>query len=308
MKRRFSVIGMAGVLLLAGLAQAVPVGTLITYQGQMTSNGVPADGSYDLSFSLHNAAIGGGQIGNVLTNSAVAISNGSFTVGLDFGAEAFDGQARWLEIAVRSNPNDFSVLSPRQPVTATPYALTAISVSGPLTDGQIPATIARLNGGQTFSGPLQLTNAANTVAGNFTGNGSGLTNLDTSPVTDWVLAQGYQTTNGVTRKPVFTPPPTSGTNYIVDFQNEVIQIAATNNVNFEQSTNRTAAGWYGECVCYIQGGATNHTLKFNSNWTPVGTLAASSPYLLLSNKLTIVALSVRGGSETNVAYAIARQE
>jgi hypothetical protein len=307
-KRHYSAISFAGVLLLAGQLPAAPVGTLITYQGHLTSNGVVAEGSYDLRFTLHDAATNGSQVAGPLTNNAVAVSNGTFTVGLDFGMGAFDGQARWLEIAVRADTNDFSVLNPRQAVTATPYALTAVNVSGAISDGQIPATIARLNGAQNFTGPLLLTNSANTVAGSFTGNGAGLTNLDTSAVTNWVLAQGYQTTNGVTRKLLVTPAPANGTNYVVDFLNEAVQIAATNNVNFLQSTNRTAVGWYGESVWYIQGGNTNRTLKFNTNWVGVGTLATNSPSLLLSNKLTIVALSVRGNGETNVTYAIARQE
>jgi hypothetical protein len=61
-------------------------------------------------------------------------------------------------------------------------------------------------------------------------------------------------------------------------------------------------------VWYIQGGATNWTLRVNTNWIGVGTLAASSPYVVASNKLVIVAFSARGSSETNVTYAISRQE
>lgn len=299
---------LAGLLGLAGQLHAAPFSTLITYQGRLTSNGVAASGIYDLRFTLHDAMIGGNPVASPLTNSAVTVSNGLFTVGLDFGPGVFDGQARWLEIAVRTDTDDFSVLNPRQAVTAIPYALTAVNISGALSDAQIPATIARLNGAQTFSGPLLMTNTGNTVVGNFTGNGAGLTNIDASAVTNWVLAQGYQTTNSVTRKSIITPLPTNGTNYVVDFLNEVVQITATNNINFLQSTNRAAAGWYGESVWYIQGGTTNHTLKFHGNWTGVGTLAANSPYVLISNKLTIVALSVRGVGETNVTYAITRQE
>lgn len=285
-QRRFGLGWSLGLWLVTVRLVAGPVGSDFTYQGHLSSAGTAANGSFDLRFSLHDAATGGGQIGSVLTNPAVAVSNGLFTASLDFGAGAFDGQARWLELAVRSGTNDFTVLSPRQAVAAAPYALTALTVSG----------------------PVQLTNGASTVVGSFFGNGAGLTNLDTSTFNNWVLGQGYQTTNGVTRRPLATPAPVHGTNYVVDFLSEAVQIVATNQIYFQQSTNRPADGWYGESVWYLQGGATNYTLKFNPNWVGVGTLAASSPYLLLSNKLTIVAVSVRGPSETNVTYAIARQE
>jgi hypothetical protein len=55
--------------------------------------------------------------------------NGLFTVQLngggEFGANAFKGDARWLQIEVCSNPSCTAqtVLSPRQAITATPYAL-----------------------------------------------------------------------------------------------------------------------------------------------------------------------------------------
>src|SRR5207244_3413240 len=44
---------------------------------------------------------------------------------IDFGAAAFNGDARWLEIAVRSpaGGGTFTTLSPRQPLTGAPYAL-----------------------------------------------------------------------------------------------------------------------------------------------------------------------------------------
>jgi hypothetical protein len=114
-------------------------GTAFTYQGRLAENGNPANGAYELRFALFDALSGGGQIGSPLTNSAVAVINGNFTVTLDFGANAFPGAGRWLQIGVRTNGigGAFITLNPRQPVTSTPYALTASDVTG--------ANIARLN-------------------------------------------------------------------------------------------------------------------------------------------------------------------
>src|SRR5205823_1688788 len=43
---------------------------------------------------------------------------------LDFGTGAFQGSARWLELAVRpTGGGTFTTLSPRQALTAAPYAL-----------------------------------------------------------------------------------------------------------------------------------------------------------------------------------------
>ena len=102
---------------------AVTTGTAFTYQGQLNTNGIPANGSFDFQFKLFDAAGGGTQVGTTQNANAVAVSQGVFTTALDFGA-VFDGQARWLEIAVRpAGGGGYTLLAPRQPLTATPYAL-----------------------------------------------------------------------------------------------------------------------------------------------------------------------------------------
>jgi hypothetical protein len=102
-------------------------GTAFTYQGRLNDGGSPANGYYDLTFSVWTNASGPLQTGATLINTAVAVSNGVFAVTLDFGPGIFTGNARWLEISARTNGSSgaFATLSPRQPLTATPYALFA---------------------------------------------------------------------------------------------------------------------------------------------------------------------------------------
>src|SRR3954463_6405923 len=72
-----------------------------TYQGRLSDGGTPANGNYDLQFALFDSATSGAQIGATQTVSNVAISGGIFTARLDFGANAFTGAARFLEIGAR---------------------------------------------------------------------------------------------------------------------------------------------------------------------------------------------------------------
>ncbi len=109
------------------IESATALTTTFTYQGRLTDAGSPANGTYDLRFILYDAETGGAQVGSIVTKDDVAVANGLFSVELDFGANAFRGDARWLEIAVRpgSSTGAYTVLSPRQPVSPTPYALYA---------------------------------------------------------------------------------------------------------------------------------------------------------------------------------------
>ncbi len=133
-KIHFLFIGLA---VLAGVHMSAAQGTTFTYQGRLNDGANPANGIYDLTFSLFNANSGGGQVGMTFTNSAAGVSNGLFTVALDFG-DQFPGADRWLEISVKTNgAATFTTLTPRQKLTPTPYAITASNLSGTLPVAQL---------------------------------------------------------------------------------------------------------------------------------------------------------------------------
>ncbi|RME12849.1 MAG: hypothetical protein D6816_00510, partial [Bacteroidetes bacterium] len=100
------------------------LGTSFTYQGRLTDGGSPANGTYDFQFDLYDAATGGSPVGSTSTQSDITVTDGLFTVTLDFGS-VFDGTALWLKISVRpgSSTGAYTALTPRQALTAAPYAL-----------------------------------------------------------------------------------------------------------------------------------------------------------------------------------------
>jgi hypothetical protein len=160
--------------LLLGLHSSPGQGTLFTYQGVLANNGSAVNGTNAMKFSLWTAANAGSPVGTPITNSAVAVTSGSFTVGLDFGAGIFTGPDRWLEIGVGTN-NSFTLLAPRQKITPTPYALMANSASnllgalpagqltGNIADAQLSTNVARLHSNQTFTAANTFSNV--TISG-----------------------------------------------------------------------------------------------------------------------------------------------
>jgi hypothetical protein len=128
-------------------------GTAFTYQGRLNDNGNPASGSYDVTFRVWNAASGPAQVGGTLTNANTAVSNGLFTVTLDFGAN-FPGADRWLEIGVRTNgngtiftlklrqaPTRFTPQEPARRASAEPFRL---RTSPALTEAQSHSATRRI--------------------------------------------------------------------------------------------------------------------------------------------------------------------
>lgn len=112
-----------GSIFAAGEATEGMVPTVFTYQGRLQQAGVLFSGACDFQFSLWDAANGGAQQGNTLSMTGVAVEEGLFTVQLDFGNQ-FRGDERWLGTAVQC-PGDgaYTTLTPRQQLTAVPYAL-----------------------------------------------------------------------------------------------------------------------------------------------------------------------------------------
>jgi trimeric autotransporter adhesin len=115
--------------LLACINQVAAQGTAFTYQGRLNISASPANGSYDLKFSLFSGDSGGSALAGPMIATATSVSNGLFTVTLDFGGQ-FPGADRWLEIAVRTNGiGTFITLTPRQQITPAPYAIVANTAS-----------------------------------------------------------------------------------------------------------------------------------------------------------------------------------
>ena len=199
MSMKFVSATFAALLLLAMAARAQT--TAFTYQGRLNNGTNPATGMYDFRFQIYNA--NSVVVGGPLTNAPVGVTNGLFTVALDFGGNVFNGSALTLEIGVRTNgdTNVYTVLSPRQPVLSVPYAVQSLNASNALTlaaplqstnitgtipDTQLSANVALLNtnqvfaGANKFTGPVTATNPANVFVGAFAGNGIGLTSLSTT--------------------------------------------------------------------------------------------------------------------------------
>jgi hypothetical protein len=128
-----------------------------SYQGNLTNTGSPANGQFDFEFALFESQLGGAQIGTTLGRVGITVTNGIFSVNLDFG-QNFPGADRWLEIRVRqSGGGTFTTLAPRQRVASSPYAIRSIA-----SDTATSATNA--------TNAMNATNAVNaTTATSFTG-------------------------------------------------------------------------------------------------------------------------------------------
>lgn len=130
--RRKLILGLASCAFSAAAMAQAPLSTSFSYQGRLEDAAAPANGAYDFIFRLYDASSGGLQVGSTLTLNDRPVTDGLFTALLDFGSSPFGGDARWLDIQVRpgASTGAYSLLTPRQPLTAAPYALYALSGPG----------------------------------------------------------------------------------------------------------------------------------------------------------------------------------
>ena len=118
-----------GLLAAAMFRNTTPVDQTFTYQGQLRNAGQLVNGPVDLKISMWDADTAGVQIGTSNTFNAVPMTDGRFALGLNFGASAFDGSNRWIQVEFRNPAGSglYQALNPRDKITATPYALYALN-------------------------------------------------------------------------------------------------------------------------------------------------------------------------------------
>jgi hypothetical protein len=281
------------VAILACAATASAQTSSFTYQGRLTNSSTPASGTFTIKFDLYDAAAGGNLLGT--DTQSVSVTNGVFTVTLDFGAAAFDGSARFLEITVAG-----TTLSPRNPISSTPYAIQAsnssklggvdanqhVITTDPRLSDSRPASSINLNtatvtgvlpiasGGtgsstqnfvdlstaQIVAGAKTFSNSSNV----FSGNGAGLTNITPANISGGTANINI---NGISAK---AATATSGTTpSVADLTLLVLNYASNTTV-----TNLTG-GIDGQCVVLVA--LTNRVtisdsgnFRLSKNWTPYG--------------------------------------
>ena len=170
-------------------------GTAIQYQGRLNVSGTPANTNYDFRFVVYDAVTNGSRISVLLTNAAVPVASGLFTVTLNFGYGVFNGTDNgsnyFLDIGVRAvGGTSFTVLAPRQPILPVPYAIFATranSLLGGLQATQLVGTVPAALIAGNFPGSVNFSNAANNFAGTFSGNGASLTSLNAGNITSGTL-------------------------------------------------------------------------------------------------------------------------
>lgn len=111
-------------------AMAAPLETVFTYQGRLNQSGAPANGVFDFRFDLFDSPDSGSPLASSQLLDDVSVADGIFSVELDFGSAPFSGGQLWLSIEVRNGAESgsYTLLTPRQKITVTPYALHASSV------------------------------------------------------------------------------------------------------------------------------------------------------------------------------------
>jgi len=256
-----------------GSTAAELLGTWITYQGYLENSGGPVTDNCDFQFSVYGSLSGSDQYGSTQTHLNEWVENGYFTVQhLDFGLGVFQGDERFMEIAVScpTGSASYTTLNPRQPVSPAPYALALpglwtqnISPSPNLIGGysgnQVGSNVwgATIGGGGSAGwGPNIVTDKFSTIAGgvnNWAGNNTGAidtTDLSTVGGGGDNAAHGWASTisGGYTN----TITNTANAATIAGGQNNLITGEWTNTIGGGDSN--TASGYWNATVA---GGANN---------------------------------------------------
>jgi len=281
-RRSLAVFGTVGALLLAMInfvyaqdvgPQAVDVqqaamGTAFTYQGQLKSGGAGVTGPCEMAFRLYDAVTAGNPIGSPITQT-VTVNAGLFTTQLDFGASAFNGQARWLETAVKCGSDTVFTTLSRQALTPAPYALYATSASWSGLSGIPPGFADGIDNDTVYTATTGLTLIGNAFGVNFGGTGVAPTvaRSDHSHTNFWRTNGNSQTDPAV--------------NFIGTTDNVTLTLRANNQTILQLAPNATSpniiGGYSGNAISNTLAGATiagggnnNHPNRVSGNYGAVG--------------------------------------
>jgi len=142
------------------------------YQGKLHDGVLAANGNYQFEFRLYDAATGGNLVGQAVTGVNTMVIGGVFAVDLDFGAAAFNGETRFIDISVRlaSSSQPYTPLNPRQRIASTPYAVRSSTAETATTatnavSAMNSSQLGGINADQYVTGPVvrSINNMANDV-------------------------------------------------------------------------------------------------------------------------------------------------
>jgi hypothetical protein len=281
-----ALIFMATLLIAAASRNLSAQGTAFTYQGLLSSSNNLANGSYDLTFKLFNASSGGSQAGPTLTNLNTGVTNGLFTVAIDFGAQ-FNSTTYWLEIGVRaSGGSGFTTLSPRQELTPAPYSIFAERANAAGLTGTIPTGSL----GGTYSGAVTLSNTGNS----FAGDGTGLTNVNAATLGGSSSSNFWQLGGNTVGSGQFIG---STNNEVLDFRVDNVRA-----MRFRLTTDWQA--FYSNAPNVILGSSVNGVSTTNVGGTVSGGGAIGSALATPYPNMVSANLGTIGGGAANTASGL----
>lgn len=150
----------AGLLLRTATVNAKPLGSAFTYQGQLNVSRVPANGDYDLQFTLGSAATGNRCASPPITEPAMAIVAGLINISVDFTDVTYNGAALWVELAIwPAGP-----AGPQGPIGMTGPTRTTGATGAQVPPGPAGPPISLPSSGTSSSGSPSF-NVQNTGAG-----------------------------------------------------------------------------------------------------------------------------------------------
>jgi hypothetical protein len=260
-RNQFNLLALA-LFCLAGVAVVWAQAPAFSYQGRLTDGGVAANGAFDLQFRLFDALAGGAQQGPLVSLEDVAVVSGIFTVTLDFGAAAFPGAARWLEISMRpgASVGAFVVLSPRQSLNSTPYAVRSLNAgTAALANALSAACVNCVTSGQIGGVNGSQISGAIPVASVPAGSGNYVQNTTTQQTTSNFNISGDGTAGGTLAGNIIN----ATTQYNLG-GNRVLSVTGSNNVF--AGIGAGAANTTGNTNTFIgrSAGAANTSGNFNS--------------------------------------------